>query len=70
MSRWVIRLEMEDGQTATYGTWRESDDADRYAAKLREASSHYSDHGAEVAVSVELIEPWPGIRSLLKEMTE
>lgn len=67
-NRWVIRLEAEDGATTTFGSWRTADTASHLADKLRAASSHYSDvDGPEVAVTVERVERWPGLKKMLAE---
>lgn len=67
--RWVIVLTAEDGATSAYGSWRDADTAEHLAGKLREVSGHYGGPGADVQVSLEWVERWPGLKRAIAELT-
>lgn len=66
--RWIMVLTNEDGSTSAYGSWASADTAEHLAGKLRQASGHYGGPGADVQVSLEWVERWPGLKRAVEEI--
>jgi hypothetical protein len=63
-TRYVITVTAEDGNTEVFGPWLSLEQTATLADKLRVKSSRYGGDGAEFAVTINRLDPWPGIRAI------
>lgn len=68
MSRWVVVMTDETGLSECFGTWRDYDKARAVSDALAEMSGRYGGEGGEFEVDIHAIRPWPGIRTMRKDM--